>query len=101
MRYDDPSATTGAVVGVIGAILLFVIVVVLQAVFYRADEAERARKVYSQPYEELVRGRSQQVEKLNSYRWVDQRAGVVGIPIERAMERVVAESSQSQTRSQR
>ncbi len=99
MRYDDPNVATSAVVGVVGAILLFVIIVAMQALFYRADEAEKERKVYNQPYQELVQLRAQQQEKLNGYRWVDPKAKVVAIPIDRAMELVVAESSSKETGS--
>ena len=53
MRYDDPNVAASAVVGIISAILLFVIIVVLQAFFYRAEQSELERKVYSQPYQAL------------------------------------------------
>ncbi len=81
-----PNVPATVAVGVIGAILLFVLVVVLQAVFYRAQEAERQAKVVAVPSEELVQLRSEQEALLGSYRWIDQANGVVGIPIERAME---------------
>ena len=86
MRYDDPNVPASAVIGIIGAILLFVIIVGLQALFYRMQEQELAAKVYSQPYEELRQLDASQLEQLNSYGWVDQQAGSVHIPIERAME---------------
>ena len=53
MRYDDPNVAASAVVGIISAILLFVIIVVLQAFFYRAERSELEKKVYSQPYQML------------------------------------------------
>ena len=34
-----------------------------------------------------------QQEELNSYRWIDQEKGVVGIPIARAMDLVLQESA--------
>jgi hypothetical protein len=33
--------------------------------------------------------REQQAKQLNSYGWVDQKAGIVRLPIERAMELTV------------
>jgi len=36
VRYDDPNVAASAVVGIISAILLFVIIVMLQALFFRA-----------------------------------------------------------------
>jgi hypothetical protein len=93
MRYDDPNVPLSAVVGIVGAILLFVIVVVLQAMFYHMDDAERFRKIASAKYDDLERLDAEQLEVLNSYRWVNQNEGVVRIPIERAMEIVAAESA--------
>jgi len=93
MRYDDPNVPASAVVGLVGAVLLFVIIVGLQALFYRMQDAEVAEKVYSQPYEELRQLDADQLEQLNSYGWVDQQAGTVHIPIDRAMELVAQEAS--------
>ena len=91
MRYDDPNVGTTAVIGIIGAIVLFVAIVALQALFYSTEEGERARKVHGQANEELARAVAQQQEVLNGYRWIDQSAGTVAIPIDRAMEIVAAE----------
>jgi hypothetical protein len=92
MRYDDPNVPLSVVFGLIGAILVFVVIVVLQALFFHMQEAEFERKVYSQPNQELARLRAGQMEILSSYRWIDERSGVVGIPVERAMEKVAAEA---------
>jgi hypothetical protein len=91
MRYDDPNVTASAVVGIISAILLFVIIVVLQGYFYGAEHAELEKKVYSQPYQALQQLDAGQLELLSSYSWVSEADGVVRIPIERAMELVAAE----------
>jgi len=85
MRYDDPNVAASAVVGIIGAIGLFVIIVLLQTWFYRAAEDERYRKVYSQPYQELQKVDNEQLELLGSYGWISETDGVAHIPIERAM----------------
>jgi hypothetical protein len=92
MRYDDPNVAASAVVGIISAVLLFVIIVLLQAWFYSAEEAEQFRKIHSQPYQELQNVDNEQLEQLASYGWVSEADGVTHIPIERAMELVVAES---------
>ncbi|MCG6950145.1 MAG: hypothetical protein LJE93_14630 [Acidobacteria bacterium] len=91
MRYDDPNVAASAVVGIVSAILLFVIIVVLQAFFYRAEQGELERKVYTQPYQALQQLDANQVELLNSYGWVSEAEGTVHLPIERAMELVAAE----------
>lgn len=92
MRYDDPDVPASAVVGIVSAILLFVIIVALQALFFRMEEGERSRKVYEQPYEALQQLDADQLGTLSSYGWVDQQTQVAHIPINRAMELVVEES---------
>ncbi len=52
-RYDDPNALPTFAIVVIGAILVTLIVVALEAVYYRAQTAEDRRKVVSQASEEL------------------------------------------------
>jgi hypothetical protein len=93
MRYDDPNVAASAVVGVIGAIGLFVVIVLLQTWFYRAEEDERYRKDYSQPYQELQKVDNEQLERLGSFGWISEGDGVAHIPIERAM-KIVAEEAQ-------
>ena len=94
MRYDDPNVPASAIVGIISAILLFAIIVALQALFYSFEEQELQRKVYSQPYEALQQLDADQVEQLNSYGWISEPDGVAHIPIDRAMELTVQELSQ-------
>ena len=93
MRYDDPDVPASAVVGVVGAILLVVIIVALQALFYSMEEQELAHKVYNQPYEALQQLDADQLEQLNSYGWVSEADGTVHIPITRAMELVAKEAT--------
>ncbi len=93
MRYDDPNVAASAVVGIISAILLFVIIVALQALFFQAERAELERKVYSQPYQALQQLDADQLELLNSYGWISEGDGVAHIPINRAMELVAAKSA--------
>jgi hypothetical protein len=74
------------VIGLVSVILLFTIIVALQAVYYNFEGRERADKVYSQVYQEAARLRADQEAELNSYSWIDRDDGVVGIPINRAIE---------------
>lgn len=92
VRYDDPNVANSALIGIVSAILLFVIIVVLQAYFYRSEQHELERKVYTQPYEALQRMDAEQLEEIGSYGWVSEAEGTVRIPIERAMELIVEES---------
>ncbi|HSL16456.1 MAG TPA: hypothetical protein VLB51_00955 [Methylomirabilota bacterium] len=92
MRYDDPNVAASAVVGIIGAIVLFVLIVLLQTWFYRAEADERFRKIYSQPYQELQKLDNEQRERLTSYGWISEGDGVAHIPIERAMDLIAGEA---------
>jgi len=87
----DPNPQTTVLIGIITAIMLFVVVVLLQALFYRVERGETRRKVEAVVPEELTRLRAAQLDQLNSYRWVDQAAGVVAIPIDQAIRLVVQE----------
>ncbi len=91
----EPNTPLTALVGVVFAIVLFALVVSLQALFYRQEADENERKAVSSPPEELARARTEQLETLHGYRYVDARAGVVAIPIDRAMELVVREGGRS------
>jgi hypothetical protein len=88
----DPRSATTLIVGAVAVILLAVAIVLLQVLFYRTSEAERWRKVVSQQPEELRQVQAEQLDRLNSYRWIDEQNGVVAIPIDRAMELVVKEA---------
>lgn len=89
--HGDPTTSWTVIAGILGALGVFVIVLGLQVLFYAVERAEHQRKVIEQPYDEVRRIRAQQEQGLHSYRWVDKNAGIVGIPIDRAMALVVEE----------
>jgi hypothetical protein len=91
----DPNTPVALVVAVVSAILLVIIVVLLEAYFFKAESDENQRKVVAVTPEELAQARADQLGLLHSYRWIDEKQGVAGIPIERAMELVVAERGAS------
>ena len=90
---SDPNAPVTLAVAIAGAILLVVIVVLLEAYFFHAESEENRRKVVAVVPEELAQARADQIGLLHSYRWIDEKQGVVGIPIERAMELIAAEQA--------
>jgi hypothetical protein len=92
---QEPNTSLTAVVGLVFAILLFVLVVVLQAYFYRANRDENVRKVVAQAPEELSQLLSQQEEKLHSYKILDPNKGVVAIPIDVAMRLLVRDGGKT------
>ncbi len=90
---SDPKALTTLLVGLIGFALVMVTVIGTDALYRATDDAEFRAKNYGVVPAELSRLRSQQLEELHSYRWIDQSKGVVGIPIDRAMELMVREQA--------
>jgi hypothetical protein len=88
-RNDDPDASATIAFGIVGAILVFVMIVALQALFYRMQNEEYKAKVITEAPEQLSRLVAEQREKLGGYRWVDEKAGIAAIPIERAMDLTV------------
>ena len=90
----DPNTSTTILVGIVGAILVFVTIVGLEALFYNAEQAENVAKVYQRDPEELTRLRADQIEQLHGYRWIDRDKGVVAIPIDRAMDLIVREAAE-------
>jgi len=84
---------TGAIItiGVLLVVLTFVLILLVQGWFYKAQTDEYVRKVIEPRAEELATAVAQQQDQLNSYRVVDETAGKVAVPITRAMELVVQE----------
>ena len=78
-------------IGALFVILLFVSILLLQAYFYRAARQEYNTKVVMPRNEALVASLAGQQQQLHSYRWIDQDKGVVGIPVQRAVELVIQE----------
>jgi len=78
-------------IGVLLVVLTFVLILLVQGWFYQAQTEEYVRKVVEPRAEELASAVAEQQDTLNSYRVLDQEAGTVAVPIERAMELVVRE----------
>lgn len=89
----EPNAPLTALIGIGAAVSLFVIVVLLQALFYHSEAEETARKVIAATPEELAQLRAQQEEQLNSYRWVDEKKQIAAIPIDRAIKLIAGEAA--------
>lgn len=76
-------------VGLAGTMVLLATVLFLQGLYNRAETAVVERMVVREAPEELQRLRAEQLAVLNGFRWVDEKAGVVAVPIDLAMELVV------------
>ena len=94
---EDIDTPLIVVVGILFAILTFVVIVLLQAWFYRIQAEEHHAKNVAPRSDELTRAVADQEADLHRYRWLDRDEGLVGIPIERAMELVVREAAEAET----
>lgn len=86
---DDLNTPMIAIVGFLGAIATFAIIVVLQVLYYQLEAVEQYKKEVSQAPAELSNVLADQEAKLAGYRWVDQQKRLVAVPIDRAMRLVV------------
>ena len=89
---SDPSTRMTLIVGFIGVVVTLAMVIWLIAMFNIQVAKEVERKAAMRPPVEIQRYRAEQESRLHGYEWVDPEAGVVAIPIERAMEIVVREA---------
>lgn len=87
----DPSGAWTGVIGITGAVLTLGIIVGLQALYNHVEKDEMQRKVYDAVSDQLTRARADQLATINSYKWIDAEKGIAAIPIEVAMDKVVAE----------
>jgi sensor histidine kinase regulating citrate/malate metabolism len=78
-------------IGILFVVLTFVLILLVQGWFYKAQTDEHRRKVIEPRAEELASTVAEQQQLLHSYGVVDTEKGTVAIPIERAMELVVRE----------
>jgi hypothetical protein len=91
-KSDDLNTPAIALVGFISALLFFAIIILLQVMFYQIESRQRAEDL-RQPPAELTALVQRQQAALADFRWIEQKKGVVAIPIERAMELTVADLS--------
>lgn len=87
----DPDALTTATVGIVGAILVIVVVVFVQGLYESQSHVEFQKKVGDVAPAEIRNLRAAQLTRLHATGWVDKKNGIVAIPIEKAMELLVAD----------
>lgn len=97
---DDPSATPTAIVVVVFTLLVVITILALQAYFSRVQSEEFQAKVVSETPAEKEQVFAEQRKLLSEYRWIDKDQGIVGIPVERAMQLEAAELRRQQQQQQ-
>jgi hypothetical protein len=106
VRSEEDRISTGAIVAVgVASLLIFTAASIVTSVYLHVERTStetapippeigqnKIGMVEQQLFDLVTRGerqRSAQLERLGSYGWVDKQAGVVHLPIERAMDLVV------------
>ncbi len=84
-----------ATLGVASSFAVAAIIIATQAWFGFEVRQELQTKSIQQVNDDLNNLRLEQVRKITTYRWPDQKASRVAIPIDRAMTLVVAERKQT------
>ena len=90
---DDFRVTPIVLTGVVSAILLFVVIVAMNALLLSVKAAEVERKSTGSLPEMLSRNTNREMALLHEYRWIDEKGGVVRIPVERAIEIMVEKAA--------
>ena len=81
--------------GVAGSIAVAAIIIATQAWFGFEVRQELQTKSLAARNQDLIDLRLAEKRKINTYRWVDQKASRVAIPIDRAMTLVIADRKQT------
>lgn len=92
---NDLSFSTLALWGGLALVLVLVGAVWIEAYYLYLERHEVTEKVIEVRVPERDANTAAQQELLEGYRWIDRENGVVGLPIERAMEVVAAEKGGS------
>lgn len=74
-----------AVVGIFGALVIFVAIVGVQVLFYRLEKSDVLSKDTNKP-RDLAIVQTEQATSISTYRWVDRSTATVTLPIKRAMQ---------------
>ena len=88
VQNDDIDTQAVTVIGLVGAIITFALIVAVQVLYYRMTREDEERKNTHRP-RPVTTLLAEQRASLARYHWIDKDKGVVAIPIERAMELTV------------
>jgi hypothetical protein len=92
-QHDDLNTSTIALVGFVGAVVVFAVILILTIIFYQVEARQRQEKLVSPAYAQVSKLEADQQGRLASYGWIDQKKQIALIPVARAMDLVVAELS--------
>ncbi len=87
----DPDTVTTITVAIVGTIIVVLAVVLVQGLYERANRAEFQKKVVAEVPQEFRDLKAAQLTRLHQSGWVDKKNGIAAVPIDRAMELMVAD----------
>jgi len=96
-QYDDVRTSSIAIVGVIGALAVFLLILLMMVLYQGVQQRQNTIKDIDRPFAQRDDLLAKQRAQLNNYRWLKEVEGkgekkeVYVIPIDRAMELVVVE----------
>lgn len=90
---EDVNTPMLIAIGLLSVLFVISLVIALMAMYYQAERHELKRKAQYTEYVELREIIFQQKIQLSRYEWIDRDAGILSVPIEVAMARVVEEQS--------
>ena len=93
LSYDGTNLKTIAYVGTVSVVLTVVFILVTIVIYGWFHNRLTSGPMYTVSTVEIDKLNGQQQQKLDEYRIVDRERGIVAIPIDAAMKRVVAELS--------
>ncbi len=88
-KHGDPRSVPTLVVGAISGLLLLLAIFLLQVFYYKAERVEVNAKRGDIAAEFRMLRDMQAADLEMGYYWLDRENGIVALPIERAMERVI------------
>lgn len=93
---DETPVSNSSIVGwgLIMAVVFFGSAAVLSSIFGRITDEEINSKVLSVGSPELVQHRADEAQTLSTYGYNDQQKGLVHVPIQEGMNKVIAEAQQ-------
>jgi hypothetical protein len=94
MAREEMDAPLVALVGLAGCLIVFLLIIAAQALYYRMDRAEREAKMGLQAPPQLRQLEAEQYGQLHSYRYLDAQKLNVAIPVDRAIELLVREDEE-------
>ncbi|HEY8668726.1 MAG TPA: hypothetical protein VIL86_18915 [Tepidisphaeraceae bacterium] len=98
-KHQEVNIARILVIGAVAGFLLIVLVIGVQGWFLQEVHQETAAKWDDTPVRWLANLRAGQLEKINSYRWVDRQHQTVAIPIDEAMKLLLANGGRLPTTS--